>query len=173
MPDKLIRSPVAWSAVFLALVYWFFASIMPVDILVPLLNGIFVGVTLALFVAYWRLGWATIRLSRQEYRRADQFAIGIELMWAAIFINRSYAVYLRVIGQAHGFTDNHWVGVFVYMWIVAGFLQVTAPGLYEGLDVGKDKWTLYITTVLGALLAGVLVLAQGWGSGSLPEIRIP
>lgn len=170
MPERLLRSHVVLGVIVLALFYWFMAILIPTEFLVEILNGTFLGVSVSLLVVYWRLWWFTIRLARQEYQRADQYALGTEIAWLATFLNRGYAAYLRIAGISSPASDTHWVGIFVYMWIIGGALHVTSPGLYKGLLSGRDKWTLYISAAAGTLIGVALVLAQAWGTGFL---RLP
>lgn len=165
MPERLLKSHVVLGTILLAVFYLLMAIFIPTEFLVEILNGTFLGVSVALFVVYWRLWWFTIRLARQEYHRADQYALGTEIAWLATFLNRGYAAYLRIEGISNSTTDTHWVGIFVYMWIIGGALQVTSPGMYRGLVSGRDKWTLYISAAVGTLVGVTVVLAQAWGTG--------
>lgn len=133
------------------------ASIVPVDLLIVLLNGIFMGCVAAIAVAYWPLVMNAV-LGVRPYDRVRQMTLGFALCWSAYIISVMLSVYLRSSDAM--FTSSMFTAVSRYVAVIAAVLQVTAPDFGLGLFHGRDRKVLYTGVSVGLAVAVFIVLAQ-------------
>jgi len=160
VPKRMVTSPVFWSAIVLGLFYFLLAKFVPIGLLIQVLNSLFIGMCVSVFMMNLRLGWNLLRVSSTTYDRADQFAISVDLLWIALFLARVSSSWDQIRGVPGYYIDTQITGLIIYIVIVAGAMQVTAPGL-------ATRWErsplLYWSAVVGAAVAVALFVAQSYG----------
>jgi hypothetical protein len=130
------------------------AVFVPLDELVILFNGVFVGAMTAVAVAYWRLVWNSL-MGVSPYDRVEQMTLGFFFCWVAYCIAVSGSIYYHSAGIASNATFM--TALSRYVAIIAAILQVSAPDFGLGIFHGRDRKTLWLGTSLG-LIIGLLVI---------------
>lgn len=127
--------------------------------LIIVLNGIFIGMMVAISVAYHRILIGSI-MGKGEYNRVRQMALGIAVGWVAIAVGAFNSVYIRSMDIDIPTTPL--TALTRFLAIVAAILQITAPDFGQGIFYGRDRRVLWLGGVLGALAGLVTILVQ-WG----------
>lgn len=160
---------VALEALALSGFYAILAATIDVSMLIQILNGVFVGVVVAVTPPYWQLIWEQVSIAK-PYDREHQFTLGISLLWAGAIMNRLISIGARTIqGDVALISDTQFTAATIYVLIIAGLLQITAISQSDPYT-SRDRTFLIRSAVAGAIVAVVLILAQAWGTG---EITLP
>jgi len=99
---------------------------IPDRALIAILNGVFLGVIVAIAIVYTPLVWYTLRGARMD--RVSQLSTGIALLWLSTAIQRAWSFYFRYQGAPPSLMDSWVVSFVAYLAIIGGALFVTAPG---------------------------------------------
>ena len=109
-------------AVFFVLLQW----LVPDQALIAILNGIFLGVIVAIGIVYAPLVWFTLKYGRLD--RVSQLSVGIALLWLSTAIARAWSFIYRYNGAPIDWQNSWVVSLIAYLAIIGGALFVTAPG---------------------------------------------
>ena len=101
-------------------------AFVPEADLIAILNGVFLGVIVAIGIVYGPLVWFTYRKGRLD--RVSQLSIGIGLLWLSTAIQRAWSFYYRYNGSPQEWQNSWIVSLVAYLAIIGGALFVTAPG---------------------------------------------
>lgn len=162
---KLVKSkPFLWAWPLLAL-FILLTTFVPRIALMTILNGIFLGVVVAVVIVYTPLVWVTIR--KRKFDRVAQLSLGIGLMWLSVAGNRLYWIVWHSYGMPDEWRSNPFLTACVFVSIIGGCLFVTAPGYppegsLEPVEFwGHNRNLLLFFGVLGGLLTFGLSLYTG------------
>lgn len=162
---RLTRSKLIMWAFVLAAVYMIAAIIVPSVRLIVVLNGIFLGIVVAVTIVYAPLIWST--LGRKEFDRVGQLSVGIGLLWASIASQRLWSSVFNYYQAPIEWINHPITGAITFMAIVGGCLFVTAPGYPPKTSIepvelwGANRRLLLILGSLGGMLAFVLSVWPG------------
>jgi hypothetical protein len=141
--------------------YAVLALTVPVLAFIDLLNGIFVGVMLAVIIVYFPVFYKSLK--SQTFDRTAQLAVGIGLIWASLAIARVYSAWLFASGKNGGFLLSPVGGFAIFLAIIGGALHITAPGYPADSDpplpvafAGRNRWLLLFSGVTGGIVALLL-----------------
>lgn len=157
MPKRLLQQSGLLNAALAALgLYLLSIIIVPAHVLIPILNGIFLGLVGAVTVVFFPLFWRSIRQKR--FDRVAQLTIGIILTWASLILSRSASTINRIVGP-EAVTNTHLVTLAAYLAILGGVLHVTAPGMLED-KLRYNRGLLALSLLIGGVIAGVAIYLQ-------------
>lgn len=129
-----------------------------VDRLILVLNAVFIGTSVTLAAAYWRLFWDAV-VDTNPFNRARQMTWSFMLAYLAILLGSLGSIYTRAYGLP---TQSTLVlAVARYLAIVAAIGQVTAPDFGLGLFYGLDRKILAGAILFGVLVTVILIWMQG------------
>lgn len=151
--SRVVISATGLLALFFALCFFVSASTLTV-----LLNGVFVGTLIAIFVTYWTLIWNAF-LGVGYYDRVRQMILGFALCWIALILSVLVGINIRVSGGA--INSNYFIAASRYAAIIAAMLQVSAPDFGYGWFYGKERKALWVGIAIGSVAGLGLILAQG------------
>lgn len=139
--------------------------VVPVNALIAILNGIFLGVIVAVGIVYFPLIWFAFKHGKLD--RVSQLSIGIALLWLSTAIARGWSFYFRYNGTPDIWRDHWIVSLIAYLAIIGGALFVTAPG-YPALAEeepfvfwGANRKLLLILGAIGGITTFVLSIYPG------------
>lgn len=150
--NRVVLATVLLAGGFVALV-----SLVNMDTLIVVLNGIFFGSMAAVMVAYGRL-LANAILGIQPYDRIRQMTLGFALCWFAYGLAVFVSVYFRSSGAE--MNTSLLTAAGRYIAIIAAILQVTAPDFGLGLFHGKDRKILVVAIPVGIIISILTVMSQ-------------
>lgn len=133
-----------------AIIYLIAASTIPSAVFVQVLNGLFLGFSVAVSVVFAPLFWRALK--EPEFDDVSQLTIGMGLMWCSIWFARA----LNAYGQTRGFEkviNSPLVGFSAYLGVVGLMLHITAPGMVS------NRWVYNRRIVYAAIGGGLLVAA--------------
>lgn len=151
--SRVIIGAVVLTGVFLALCLLLSASTLTI-----LLNGVFVGTLVGIFITYWALIWNAIR-GVDHYDRVRQMILGFALCWIAVVLSVLVGINIRINGDP--INSNYLIAASRYAAIIAAILQVSAPDFGYGWFYGRERKTLWAGAVIGSVVGLALILAQG------------
>lgn len=134
--DKVNVSTLLIGALGAIFIYTIGLAFIPVKLFIAILNGIFIGITVAVAIVYMPLICWTMR--QKNFDRVSQLAIGIGCLWAGLFGNRVWALYNRLYGNASDALNSPVVAAMIFIAIAGGILFVTAPGYPPVGDYTSD-----------------------------------
>lgn len=144
-------------AVFVAL-----AKLLPLDNLIVLLNGAFIGTMIAVSVAYGRLYYDAYRDNTRFGRTMpdDVRRMVLSLLggWLAYGIVVGSSFYVRAADEAH--TSMIATALSRYIAVLAAIGQVTAPSFGERVFATHDSRVLWIAVSAGVVSAAVSIYLQ-------------
>jgi hypothetical protein len=153
---------VAWTAALAALFMLLVFLIEPRQ-LIDILNGVFLGVAIAVTMVYGPLLFHTLKHS--TFDRVSQLSVGISVLWFAAVLSRAYSAYYRYMGGGDTMLNSPVVSAVSYLCIVAGILFITAAGKKArhsrvacALNSG-GKTLLLVFGAIGGLLS--FLISQG------------
>lgn len=135
--------------------------------MIELLNGAYFGVLATVFVVWWRTGWEAIR-GIGRYGRVQRFALSIALQWIAFSMLRGLSAVVRSADDLNWVRDSHAAAIPLFIAVIAGIMQVTAPGMGPDPEEGKrtpsqlfvqgrDKPLLLLGLAVGLIVACVVI----------------
>ena len=158
---NIVRSRIVLAGIALSLIYLSLAWVLPLSAFIDVLNGIFVGVMVAVAIVYFPLFWASLRTPR--FDRTAQLSVGIGCVWLSLAIARVFSAWLFVNNETGGFLSNPISGYAIFLAIIGGALHITAPGYppenSPPLPVrfaGNNRWLLLFSAIVGG--AGAVLL---------------
>jgi len=144
--------------VLLAALFAFMLYVFPGGAAVEIMNGAIIGVGVVIFLTFRALTWDTLR-GRGQYARAQQMALGLAIMWLGVNLRTLQSISYRITNDPE--VLNSGLGAFItLMFIVAGMLQATAPGLGKGLLHGQSKSRVAAAVVIGCLVTWGVIWLQ-------------
>jgi hypothetical protein len=114
-----------WASIYAA-IFVVLALIFPRVVLLTLLNGIFLGIVVAVAIVYAPLLWLTIR--RNSVDRVSQLALAISLIWISVAGQKLYWLIWQGNGMPVEWRSNQFLALFTFLSIIGGGLFVSAPG---------------------------------------------
>jgi len=145
------------AAVFIALV-----KFLPLDSLIVLLNGAFIGTMLAITVAYGRLFYDAmadkVRFGREMTDDVRQMVISFLACWLAYGIIVGSSFYVRAADEP--VTSMLATAVSRYIAILAAVGQITAPDYGVSVFYGRDRKFLWLALGFGVLAGITAVVMQ-------------
>lgn len=140
--------------------YALLVLLFPIDALIVIFNGAFIGAFVAGAIVYRKLIVDSF-ISSEKYDRVRQMTIGITLGWVARFCACGYFSFYRYL--YHSSEANPFIVSFiVYLCAVACCLQVGAASYDEGVwNDNTEGQLLYLGTSVGILVAILVILWQG------------
>jgi hypothetical protein len=153
IPNRVFLSVLAG-----ALVFWLMASLIPLDPLIVILNGVYAGCMAAVAVAYWKLLVNAV-LGVRPYDRVRQMTISFVLCWIALSGSVFISIYFRSAGMPPS-NATLMTAAFRVVAIVAAVLQVTAPDFGLGIFHGRERKTLWTGLLVGLIVALFVAYAQ-------------
>lgn len=160
MMKKIITSHVvgfiAVSAAIFAIAMW----TLSVGRFITILNGLFVGTSVAVGLAYWRLFVdAMFGDKTGPYKRVRQMTWGFFILWLAVFFGASGSIYTKIMDMPTQTTVV--LALSRYFAITAAVVQVTAPDYGQDIFHGRDRKVLAGSAALGLAVAIILIYLQG------------
>lgn len=162
---KLVKSRAFLWAWPLTALFVVLSTFVPRVQLMTILNGVFLGVVVAIIIVYSPLIWFTVR--KGKFDRVAQLSLGIGLMWLSIAGNRLYWIVWHNYGAPQSWQSNPFLAALVFISIVGGCLFVTAPGyppegsLEPAEFWGRNRNLLLILGVLGGIVTFGLSVFTG------------
>ena len=149
---------IAATGLYLALTYF-----MPAQMLVSVLNSVFIGTVAAVAVVFLPL---FIRAFQDnKFDRVTQLWAGITLVWIALASRVVANIYVVSYGGDASIVANSAVMAFsVYLAILGGILHVTAPHARNSEPVTLPRTAISLGLITGILTA-VITLACQWKNG--------
>jgi hypothetical protein len=129
---------------------------LPLRVIATIFNSMFVGVGFSVLCLYWPLT-RQILLGRGEYKRAQQMALALVLLWAAILLDRSFATSAMFIYPPRDMLHLNIEAFVSYIGTVSGCLHMTAPGLNDKYMHRQSTTQTCIALAAGAALGGLLL----------------
>lgn len=153
LTSRVILLIAALSAVF-CIALW----ALRIDKLIIVLNGLFIGTSVAIAIAYWRLFWDAL-IDGNPFNRARQMTWSFFAAYLAILFGALGSIYTRSYDLPTQSTLMLAIGR--YLAIVAAVGQVTAPDFGLGLFYGLDRKVLVGAILFGLVVAVILIWMQG------------
>jgi hypothetical protein len=126
--------------------------------LIIMLNGLFGGSIAGLMVAYGPLIYAMFR-GREPATRAQELAFGFFALWVAYVLAVYVSVWTRSIGEPTA-NPSYISALSRYIAVYAAVRQVTAPDYGLGLMYGRDRKLLWVSLLVGLVVAVALWVIQ-------------
>ncbi len=149
---------IAWAVLVIA-IYTILRIVVPPTALLVSLNGVFIGLMLALVIAYYDLIKNSI-FAYGHFDRADQFALGLAILWIATALSALSSIYLR---SGDNYIPTSTIGYTIayrYLAIIAAIVQITAPDFGKSIFYGRDRRLMIIAGSTGVLVSIVLIWLQ-------------
>ena len=137
--------------------------LIPTNVYIEILNGLFVGSIFTVVQMFRRVFWKALS-NVEDYGRAEHFAVGILFYILTVIMGRTNYIWIRssqpsdILDQISFFTT----ALTVATAIAGGLYVVTAPGWNSTYIHEHDKKTLYWSTAIGLLLALGVFMLQRW-----------
>jgi hypothetical protein len=155
---------VLW-ALFAACLYVLLAYTVPAVTLIAILNGIFLGVAVAVTIVYAPLIWFS--MFKFKFDRVSQLSVGIGLLWFSVIAQRFWSFLFRYKGSPEAWLNGYFISAIGFVSIIAGILFVTAPAYppdppIEPIDLwGGNRKLLIVLGLLGGISTFVLSIYPG------------
>lgn len=150
---KRVTGLFAASVVFYALLY----ALMPMSLLIEVLNGLFLGVAVAVIAVYSPLLMRAFKA--KEFDRVSQFAVGITCIGISSVMNRAVNAFGRIFDAEYNILNSPWVGLSAFVAIIGGILFITAPGMESG-KLAYNKKHVAWGLLAGSVVAAVMIYLQ-------------
>lgn len=149
---------VTLTSIFLGYVGLFFT--VPMETLIIILNGAFVGTMASISVAFYPLIRDAIRMP-EDFGRVQQLSLGIMILVVAICVLAFNSIYFRSMGVDLPTTPVTALGR--YLSICGMVMMITAPDYDEGFFFSRDRRLLWSSLLIGVVFALVVILMQTEG----------
>lgn len=154
---KLVNKVSVGVALSLAVFFGLYAA-LPARTMLILMNGLFTGAMVGVFVTFSQLLWSVIA-GHRPYDRVRQMTLGMATHWIATSLLIGSSIWM--VSASYG-TESTLAGLLGrYLAVVAATLKVTAPDLGLGVFYGRDRKLLYFGLFLGAMAAILVIVFQG------------
>lgn len=159
---KIFKSTFLLWASFLSILFAVMSTFIPRIPLMSVLNGIFLGLIIAIIIVYSPLAWYAIKKGKGD--RVTQLSLGIGLTFFSLACQRIYWLVWNAYGMPDSWQSNPISLAFVFISIIGVALFVTAPGYpaddKEIIDkigvMGANRNMLILFGAAGGLTAFVL-----------------
>lgn len=158
---RIFSSRILGKAIIVLIGYFALSWLISPDIMIELLNGLFIGTLATVAIVFRKVLLEAIE-GKSDYGRVEQFALGLGFQWLALTMGRINSIWLRS-STPEGIIDRisyHTTGLMIATAIVAGVMQITAPGWESGYLHGRDRRTLLVSSAVGLAIAFALFLLQ-------------
>jgi hypothetical protein len=162
---NFVKSKVFFWGCVIALFFSIVAYFTPRVLFTSVLNGVFLGVFVAVAIVYTPLIWASIGKGRLD--RVSQLVIGIALLWVSVAGQRIYWLVWQANGLPQSWQFNQLLSGLILLSIIGGGLFVTAPG-FPANDIdaagvwGSNRKLLLWLGALGGLITFVISVSSGY-----------
>lgn len=147
MPKRILKAGGLLNGAVIALLLYLIATvILPTRVFIEILNGIFLGLVVAVTVVFFPLFRRAV--VQRNFDRVAQLTIGIILTWASLILSRSASAIGRITGNTEAIAQSPIIPVAAYLAILGAILHVTAPGMLD------DRLKYNKGLLAGAILAG-------------------
>jgi hypothetical protein len=143
----------------LALAFLLLWNVVPTNILIQVLNGVFFGTFISIVGAYGPLLLRTF-FGDGYYDRTFHYSTSVAMQWTAMLAARATSVWFRVIDESNAINDNIVVAGIAYLSLVAIIWQ----SLVLTEDEPHDRHVLIGATAAGGVVAVALIILQSYGS---------
>jgi len=163
---KLVKSKVFSWAWLIAGLFSIVAYFVPRVLLTSVLNGMFLGVFVAVAIVYMPLVWYSVR--KGSFDRVSQLSVGIALLWVSVAGQRIYWLIWQANGLPQSWQFNQLLSGLILLSIIGGGLFVTAPGyppdgVSDPIGVwGANRRLLLWLGALGGLITFAASLCSGY-----------
>lgn len=155
---KIITSRVLLFGSGLAAVFLVALWALGIANLILLENSLFIGTSVTLAIAYWRLFLDAI-VDPNPFNRARWMTWAFFIAYLALLCGASGSI--QAMATDEPTTTTFTIAVGRYLAIVAGIGQVTAPDFGRGIFFGIDRKVLTGAILLGIVVSVVLIWVQG------------
>lgn len=132
-------------------------SVAPLDKLIFVLNGVFIGTGVALVVSFAPLLWNALAGVR-PYDRVRQMTLAWAVVWLGIFLQTSTSVYQNA--SADDINQMYVYALYKILFIIGAVMQQTAPDFGLGIFYGRDRKVLWTSFLIGGFVALLVFMAQ-------------
>lgn len=158
---------ILWAITFL-FIFVLLDYLIPTLALLTILNGVFLGVVVAVTIVYSPLVWYTI--NKRSLDRVSQLSFGIGLLWMSIAAQKLWWSVFHYYGEPDAWRNSTVSAAISFLAIIGGCLFVTAPGYppetsLEAVELWGGNRKLLLT--LGAIGGTTAFILSIW-----PGIRI-
>lgn len=129
--NAIIKAGLALALIFAGLVTFF-----PNGDAHEILNGVFIGVGLMVYMTFSRVTWQTL-LGRGPYRRGQLIALSLAIIWLAATIRVLLSIAYRASNESAWLLNLPFSALMTYLFIVAGVIQIIAPSVGQTGDEGR------------------------------------
>lgn len=159
MFKKLTRFTLILWAIGLSLAYFAVSLVVSPPYLINILNGIFIGIVIAVIIVYAPLVKESV--ISNKFDRTSQLSIGIGVLWLSIAMSRIWSAYYSYKGSSIQLLNHPIIGYITFLAIIGGILFVTAPGYYLDGEKrpnfgGKNLKLVVSFAILGGILASII-----------------
>jgi hypothetical protein len=162
---RFTRYKLAMWAVFAVCLYALLAYTVPAVMLIAVLNGIFLGVAVAVTIVYAPLIWFS--MFKYKFDRVSQLSVGIGLLWFSVIAQRFWSFLFRYNGSPESWLNGYFISAIGFVSIIAGVLFVTAPAYPDEppltpIDLwGGNRKLLILLGLAGGVTTFVLSIYPG------------
>lgn len=150
-----------WVAL-LSLTFTFFSTFLPRNNFMTILNGVFLGIVVAVIIVYAPLGIYSIRKGKGD--RVSQLSLAIGMLFFSLAGQRLHWLIWQAYGEQDSWRSNPVLQGLVFISIIGAGLFVTAPGYppddentFEKVAVmGANRNILIFFGAIGGILAFIL-----------------
>lgn len=155
---KIFTNRVLLLVAILAAIYCIALWTLGVKNLIVVENSLFIGTSVTLAIAYWRLFWDAV-VDPNPFNRARQMTWAFFIAYIALLCGASGSIQAMASGEPT--TTTFTISVGRYLAIVAGIGQVTAPDFGHGIFYGLDRKVLTGAILIGVVVSVILIWLQG------------
>jgi hypothetical protein len=146
-------------ATFLAYIFSLIYYISGMQRLIVVMNAFCFGVFVSLTILYIKYLFY-VAVDETKWNHYKHFAIATSLAWCAIFSVIAASV-VRHSGSSYNISSTIFLDVAGrYLAIVAGTMQIFAPGQGQDAFYGVDRKSLIIASAVGLSVALVVIASQ-------------
>ena len=121
-------------------------------------NSLFIGTSVTLAIAYWRLFWDAV-VDPNPFNRARWMTWAFFIAYLALLCGASGSIQTLATGEPTTTTPT--IALGRYLAIIAGIGQATAPDFGLGIFHGTDRKVLGGAILFGVIVSTVLIWLQG------------
>ena len=126
---------------------------------IALLNALFIGVFVAVTVAWAPLIWATY--SGVQIKPGVKYLVMASTCgWLALGVGRVWSIVYRSMGSPVWLQDSLLVAISVYLACLAGILQIAAPDIGQDFFHMRMRRNLWLAIAVGGVMFVVALFSQ-------------
>lgn len=133
------------------------ALVVPNERLLPIMNGICIGIVGTVSVVYWPLlvrAWGD-----HQFDRVSQLVVGMFLMWLSLLGSRMASLYINITGDSASVANSPVITFLAYMAIIGGVLHISGPAAIDH-SWQIDQKSLCRGFIFGTVVAVIAVYVQ-------------